>query len=50
MAQKSFVGRRKTSTARLYIQAGAGDFLVNNKTLNDYFSTQAHRNLASLPL
>jgi small subunit ribosomal protein S9 len=50
MAQKNFVGRRKTSTARLYIQPGTGDFLVNNKALNDYFSTQAHRNLASLPL
>jgi small subunit ribosomal protein S9 len=50
MAQKSFIGRRKTSTARLYIQPGTGEFLINNRNLGDYFSMQAHRNLASLPL
>jgi small subunit ribosomal protein S9 len=50
MAQKSFIGRRKTSTARLYIQPGTGGFLINNRNLDDYFSMQAHRNLASLPL
>ena len=50
MEQKNFIGRRKTSTARLYIQPGTGEFLVNDKTLNNYFATKAHRNLASLPL
>lgn len=50
MEQKNFIGRRKTSTARLYIQPGSGQFLVNNKELDDYFSTQAHRNIALLPL
>lgn len=50
MEQKNFIGRRKTSTARLYIQPGNGDFLVNNKNLEDYFATQAHRNIAMLPL
>lgn len=50
MEQKNFIGRRKTSTARLYIQPGNGDFVVNKKDLEDYFCTQAHRNIASLPL
>lgn len=50
MEQKNFIGRRKTSTARLYIQPGSGEFTVNGKTLDDYFATQAHRNIAALPL
>lgn len=50
MEQKNYIGRRKTSTARLYIQPGSGSFLVNNLSLDDYFQTQAHRNIAKLPL
>lgn len=50
MEQKNFIGRRKTSTARLYIQPGKGDFLVNDRKLDDYFSTQANRNIATMPL
>lgn len=48
--QNNYIGRRKTSTARLYIQPGTGEFLINNSKLDDYFNTQAHRNVASLPL
>jgi|SRR5699024_7019785 len=50
MEQKNFIGRRKTSTARLYIQPGSGDFIVNKRPLEDYFSTKAHRNVAFKPL
>src|SRR5690625_3186986 len=50
MEQKNFIGRRKTSTARLYIQPGSGTFTVNKRSLEDYFSTKAHQNVASLPL
>lgn len=50
MAQKNFIGRRKTSTARLYIQPGNGEFVVNGRELDDYFHTRAHRNLAFFPL
>lgn len=50
MEQKNFIGRRKTSTARLYIQPGSGEFQINGRTLQDYFDTQAHRNVAKLPL
>ena len=31
------VGRRKTSTARVRIMAGSGSFIVNEKSLEDYF-------------
>lgn len=50
MEQKNFIGRRKTSTARLYIQPGSGEFVVNKRPLDEYFCTQAHRNIAKLPL
>lgn len=50
MSHKNFIGRRKTSTARLYIQSGSGEFIVNNRVLDDYFHTQAHRNVAKFPL
>jgi small subunit ribosomal protein S9 len=50
MAQQNFIGRRKTSTARLYIQPGKGDFLVNKRELDKYFNTDAHRNVVILPM
>ena len=50
MEQKNFIGRRKTSTARLYIQPGSGEFTINKRSLEDYFSTKAHQNVATLPL
>lgn len=50
MAQKNFVGRRKTSTARLYIEPGNGSFIVNDKPLDEYFTTQARRNIATMPI
>ncbi|MDX1617166.1 MAG: 30S ribosomal protein S9 [Balneolaceae bacterium] len=50
MTQKNFIGRRKTSTARLYIQPGNGEFVVNKRSLDEYFHTQAHRNVATFPL
>lgn len=31
------VGRRKTSTARVRVMGGAGAFMVNGKTLTEYF-------------
>lgn len=50
MAQANYIGRRKTSTARLYIEPGNGNFLVNKKNLDDYFSSQARINIAQMPL
>ncbi len=31
------IGRRKTSVARVYMRAGKGEILVNNKKLETYF-------------
>jgi small subunit ribosomal protein S9 len=50
MAQANYIGRRKTSTARLYISEGSGSFLVNNQDLDKYFSSQARINIATQPL
>lgn len=50
MAKANYIGRRKTSTARLYINPGKGDFLVNGDPLDKYFDTQAKINVAMLPL
>lgn len=50
MAHQNFIGRRKTSTARLYIREGKGEFIVNGKTFEEYFPTKARQNIAKLPL
>lgn len=50
MAQANYIGRRKTSTARLYIQDGKGEVVVNGKPLDDFFKTQARINVAKHPL
>jgi len=33
------IGRRKTAVARVYVTSGKGNITVNNRDLNDYFST-----------
>ena len=43
-------GRRKTSTARVYLRPGAGDVKVNRKTFEDYFPNQALRMIIRQPL
>jgi small subunit ribosomal protein S9 len=50
MAQKNYIGRRKTSTARLYITEGSGEFTVNGKPIQEHLNTQARVNVARLPL
>src|SRR3989344_4692842 len=32
------LGRRKTSTARVHLKSGSGDFVINEKTAAQYFS------------
>jgi small subunit ribosomal protein S9 len=32
------IGRRKTSSARVRIRSGTGNFIVNNKSLEEYFT------------
>ena len=43
-------GRRKTSTARVYLRPGAGEMRVNRKTFEDYFPNQALRMIIRQPL
>lgn len=42
-------GRRKTSVARVYMQPGAGNILINNKEYKEYFPTTIHQYLVSQP-
>jgi len=37
MAVTHAIGRRKTSVARVYVQEGKGNIVINNKSLSDYF-------------
>ena len=39
-------GRRKTSTARIYLKAGKGDIVVNGLSLDAYFSRPTARMVA----
>ena len=50
MAQANYLGRRKTSTARLYIKPGAGVFIVNNVPIEEYLPVKAMRNIALSPM
>ena len=43
-------GRRKTSTARVYLRPGTGEIKVNRKTFDDYFPNQALRMVIRQPL
>jgi small subunit ribosomal protein S9 len=43
-------GRRKTSTARVYLRPGTGEFKVNRKTFEEYFPNQALRMIIRQPL
>src|SRR2546423_1943715 len=43
-------GRRKTSTARVYLRPGAGNFLVNRKAFEAYFPNETLRMIIRQPL
>ena len=43
-------GRRKTSTARVYLRPGTGAISVNRKTFEDYFPNEALRMVIRQPL
>jgi small subunit ribosomal protein S9 len=43
-------GRRKSSTARVYIRPGKGEILVNNRTLDEYFGRETARMIVRQPL
>jgi small subunit ribosomal protein S9 len=43
-------GRRKSSTARVYMSAGKGDISVNNRPLDTYFGRETARMVVRQPL
>ena len=43
-------GRRKTSTARVYLRPGAGEVVVNRKPFEQYFPNEALRMVIRQPL
>ncbi len=43
-------GRRKSSTARVYLQRGSGNIIVNRKPLEQYFGRETARMIVRQPL
>ncbi len=43
-------GRRKTSTARVFVTAGNGEIKVNERTLDQYFGRETARMVVRQPL
>jgi small subunit ribosomal protein S9 len=43
-------GRRKESTARVYVRSGNGQFLVNKRTLDEYFDRETSKMVIKQPL
>jgi small subunit ribosomal protein S9 len=43
-------GRRKTATARVFLQAGSGNIVINDRTLDQYFGREVARMIVRQPL
>ena len=43
-------GRRKTSTARVFLRRGAGNITVNSRPLDEYFGRETARMIVRQPL
>ncbi len=52
MANKQFygTGRRKSAVARVFISAGTGRFIVNDKPVDEFFSRETGRMIVRQPL
>ena len=50
MDQILTVGRRKTSTARVFLEKGTGSIIVNKKKLEDYFGREVAQMVVKQPL
>lgn len=51
-AQQIFygTGRRKSSTARVYLKSGTGNIIINDNTLDQYFGRKTARMIVRQPL
>ena len=43
-------GRRKASTARVYLRPGSGSITINNRSIEDYFGRETARMIVRQPL
>lgn len=52
MVEKNFygTGRRKTSTARVFLKPGKGSIVINDRTLEEYFGRETARMIVRQPL
>jgi len=51
MAEQNYgTGRRKTSTARVFIRRGNGAIVINGKPIDDYFGRETSRMMVRQPL
>ena len=50
MAITNTSGRRKTSVARVYMQAGQGNITINDRDMKSYFSNELLENVVNQPL
>ncbi len=52
MAQETYysTGRRKSSTARVYLSGGSGNITVNNRPLDKFFGRETARMIVRQPL
>ena len=52
MAQDLYysTGRRKSSSARVFLKRGDGNIIINNRTLNQYFGRETGRMVVRQPL
>ena len=52
MANKQFygTGRRKSAVARVFMSAGTGKFIVNDKPVDEFFSRETGRMIVRQPL
>lgn len=52
MATTSFygTGRRKTSTARVYLKPGSGKISINDRTIDEFFGRETGRMIVRQPL
>ena len=49
-AQYYGTGRRKTSTARVFLRTGTGNIVVNGRPIDEYFGREVARMIVRQPL
>ena len=52
MAEQTYysTGRRKSSSARVFLKKGSGNITINNRTLDQYFGRETGRMIVKQPL